>query len=332
MNIDPILYAARQAAALCREVQHHTFRSIDKLNKDTSETEPVTIADYGSQVIIGRALAEYFPDDAVIAEEGGSQFLELTTDRQKAEIINLLTDILDENITQEDIVRWLDHGANKSGAKRTWIIDPIDGTKGFVAMRHYAIGIGIVEAGLPTGAVIAAPGYGDGVSGNDEEGLLFYIKDGKAYQEPLNGGEAKLITVSERTKDLRIVQSFEKKHASKSRMASAREKAGMGDATVAEMDSMEKYALVANGDADVYMRLPNLSSTRPHMIWDHAAGVALVLAAGGVATDVDGSPLIFSEGRTLPNRGMLVSNGKVHERLLKAVGELLEEEAAQNIS
>jgi len=304
---------------------------MDKLSKDTAETEPVTIADYGSQVIIGRALAEHFPDDAVIAEEGGSQFVELTTDKQKAEIINLLTTILDVNITQDDIVRWLGQGANKPDAKRTWIIDPIDGTKGFVAMRHYAIGIGSVENAQPVGAIIAAPGYGDGVSGNDDEGLIFYIKDGKAYQEPLlSKGEAKQVVVSERTENLRIVQSFEKKHASKSRMASAREKAGMSDAEVYELDSMEKYALVANGDADVYMRLPNLSSTRPHMVWDHAPGVALVLAAGGVATDVDGSPLDFSKGRTLPNRGMLVSNGKVHERLLKAVGELLEEEAQES--
>lgn len=331
MNIDPIIYAARQAAILCREVQHSSLRSMNKMSKDANETEPVTIADYGSQVIIGRALSEHFPDDAVIAEEGGSQFLELTTDKQKAEIINLLTTIFDQNITQDDIVRWLDQGIDKSDAKRTWIIDPIDGTKGFVAMRHYAIGIGIVEEGQPTGAIIAAPGYGDGVSGDDDEGLMFYIKEGKAYQEPLLGkGEAKQIFVSKRNDDLRIVQSFEKKHASKSRMATVREKADMSDADVYELDSMEKYALVANGDADVYLRLPNLSSTRPHMIWDHAPGVALVLAAGGSVSDVDGSPLDFSKGRTLPNRGMLVSNGQVHDRLLKAVAELLEEEAPKS--
>jgi 3'(2'), 5'-bisphosphate nucleotidase len=63
------------------------------------------------------------------------------------------------------------------------------------------------------------------------------------------------------------------------------------------------------------------------MVWDHAPGVALVLAAGGMVTDVDGSMLDFSQGRTLPNRGMLVSNGTVHERLIQAVAELLEEEA-----
>ncbi|MGJ3239388.1 MAG: inositol monophosphatase family protein [Anaerolineae bacterium] len=327
MNIDPIIVAVRQATILCREVQHNSLRSINKMNSTTNDSEPVTIADYGSQVIIGRALAEHFPDDAVLAEEAGAQFLELTTDKQKAEIISLLTTIFDFNVTQDEIVRWLDQGMAQAGSERVWIIDPIDGTKGFVGMRHYAIGVGIVEKGQPTGAIVAAPGYGDGVSGDDDEGALFYIKDGIAYQEPMTGGKAQQLHVSDRTESLRIVQSYEKQHASKSRMAIVREKAGMADAQISELDSMEKYALVANGDADVYLRLPNLDSTRPHLIWDHAPGVALVLAAGGQATDITGEPLDFSQGRTLPNRGMIISNGKVHERLLKAVSELLAEEA-----
>src|SRR5690606_13569473 len=153
----------------------------------------------------------------------------------------------------------------------------------------------------PVGSIIAAPGYGDGVSGDDDEGLLFYVQDGKAYQMPLLNGEAKEIRVSQRTESLRAVQSWEKKHASKGRMEIVREKAGMADAVVDELDSMEKYALIANGDADIYLRLPNLDNKRPHMSWDHAAGVALVLAAGGMATDVDGSPLDFSQGKIVPN-------------------------------
>ncbi|MDQ7033626.1 MAG: inositol monophosphatase family protein [Anaerolineae bacterium] len=105
-------------------------------------------------------------------------------------------------------------------------------------------------------------------------------------------------------------------------------KPGLTDAHIENLDSMVKYAMVAAGDADVYMRLPNLNSTRPHMVWDHAPGVALVLAAGGMATDVDGSPLDFSHGETLPNKGMLISNGKFHDKLVAATQKLLEEEAA----
>ncbi len=326
MNISPIIDAVRQAAVLCREVQHNSLRSMNKINAEIKDSEPVTIADYASQALIGRALSLHFPDDAVLSEEAGAQFLDLTTDKQKAEIINLLTTILDVNVTKNEIVTWLDQGT-EGNPERTWIIDPIDGTKGFIAMRHYAIGVGIVENGQPTGAIVAAPGYGDGVSGDDDEGAIFYIEDGVPYQAPISGGEGRVIKVSDKTDSLTAVQSFEKQHASKSRMAIVREKAGMADIAVNELDSMEKYALIANGDADVYLRLPNLDNTRPHFTWDHAPGVALVLAAGGQATDIDGEPLDFSQGRILPNRGMIVSNGKVHERLVSAVSELLSEEA-----
>ena len=63
-------------------------------------------------------------------------------------------------------------------------------------------------------------------------------------------------------------------------MARARDYAGMGAVRLLELDSMEKYALVACGDADLYMRLPREGSTYEHKIWDHAAGVALVQKRG----------------------------------------------------
>lgn len=327
-QIDPILTAVRQALVLCRQVQHNAFSTADKVGPDKKDKEPVTIADYGSQAIIGRALQAHFPDDAVIAEEAGDQFLQLTTPDQRAQIMNLLTTLLDVNVSEENIVSWLDHGAGQESS-RTWVIDPIDGTKGFINMRHYAVGVGILTDGQPTGGILGAPGYGDGISGDDDDGVMFFVQDGKAYMQPIAGGEPQVITVSERETDVRFVQSFEKQHASKSRMSIVREKAGFPDANVRELDSMEKYALVANGDADVYMRLPNLDNKRPHMSWDHAPGVALVIAAGGKATDVDGSPLIFSEGRIMPNKGFLISNGVLHDQLIEATQSLLQEEAAE---
>lgn len=326
--IDPIIQAVRQAIVLCREVQHDALQSADKFSKDKNDKEPVTIADYGSQAIISRAIQRNFPDDGIIAEEAGEQFLSLTTPEQQVTILNLLNRVLDETVTLDDVVRWLDHGKGRK-ATRTWIIDPIDGTKGFIAMRHYAIGVGIVENGQPAGAVMGAPGYGDGVSGYDEDGAIFYIRDGVPFMEPIAGGEPRQIQVSERKHPvtLRTLQSFEKQHASKSRMANLRERLGLLEDNVQEMDSMEKYALVASGDADIYMRLPNLDSTRPHMVWDHAPGVALVIAAGGRVTDIDGSPLDFSQGSILPNKGMLVSNGPIHDELVAAALDLLKDEA-----
>lgn len=331
MNLDPIKEAVRQAAKLCRQIQTHSLTSSTKHSKEKGYTEPVTLADYGSQAIICRALSQHFPDDAVISEEAGAQFLELTDENARAQVFNLLTNLLDVNVTQDDVVRWLDFGSGRDDAQRTWVIDPIDGTKGFINLRHYSIGVGILDAdGQPVASVIGAPGYAENMAEEGGAGMIFYAQDNAAYAEPLAGGEATPITVSSRADngDVRVVQSYEKSHASKSRMATVREKADLSEAHIYELDSMEKYALVACGDADVYLRLPNINSTRPHMSWDHAAGVALVHAAGGKATDVDGSPLVFSDGRIMPNQGMLVSNGVLHERIVAATQALLAEEAA----
>jgi 3'(2'), 5'-bisphosphate nucleotidase len=109
-------------------------------------------------------------------------------------------------------------------------------------------------------------------------------------------------------------------------MARVRALAGMNPAALERLDSMEKYARIAAGDADLYLRLPRQFSTRPHMIWDHAPGVALLQAAGGLITDVDGAPLDFTQGRTLArNQGMIASNGHIHARVLAAVAQVLAE-------
>jgi glycosyltransferase involved in cell wall biosynthesis len=58
-------------------------------------------------------------------------------------------------------------------------------------------------------------------------------------------------------------------------------------------------------------------------IWDHAGGVLVVEEAGGTATDVGGRPLNFRLGRELrENRGVVVTNGKLHERVLAALAQV----------
>jgi 3'(2'), 5'-bisphosphate nucleotidase len=144
----------------------------------------------------------------------------------------------------------------------------------------------------------------------------------------MDGGAVKRIHASEHTEpdSLRILESVEKSHASHERAEKVRLAAGFTGAALERLDSMEKYARIAAGDADLYLRLPRQFSSRPFLIWDHAAGTVLVQAAGGMVTDVDGSPLDWSQGRALPNKGIIVSNGRIHERVLAAVGNLLDEE------
>lgn len=311
--MDAILAAVRDAAKLCRRVQRH------HLIANAKGGEPVTIADYGAQALIGRALQTHYPDDAVVAEESGAQFLELVAAEQRADALRILSEILGQSVSEAQVVAWLDVGRGKS-SRRAWAIDPIDGTRGFIARRHYAIACGLLVDGEAAEGIVAAPGY-------DEQGALFYTRDGAVWRAPIDGGAGERVAVSQRrgAHELVAAQSFEKRHASKSRMRRARELAGLGKTRIRELDSMEKYALVACGDADLYMRLPPAGSSYAHKIWDHAAGTALVIQAGGRVTDLDGSPLDFSQGDTLPNVGMIVSNGQHHDRIIAAVQKAMAE-------
>ncbi|MCY3715760.1 MAG: hypothetical protein OXG92_04750 [Chloroflexi bacterium] len=308
--------AVCDAARLCQLVQE---RYLSASAKTTGEhTEPVTIADYGSQAIIGRALQQHYPQDAVIAEESGTQFQQLVSEEQCAQVLQLLAAVLGERVSEAQLLAWLDFGAGRA-SRRTWVIDPIDGTKGFLARRHYAIACGLLVDGRVTDGIVAAPGYNGG------EGALFYTQAGETWRSKLAGGAVQRLTVSARqdVADFVVVQSYERAHASKSRMGRARELAGVGSARIIELDSMEKYALVAGGDADLYMRLPRPGSDYAHKVWDHAAGVALVQAAGGMATGLDGEELDFSRGETLPNAGMIISNSQRHDQVVAAVGRVL---------
>ncbi len=314
IDFQPLFQAVRQAAVLCQRVQEHYLVSSDK-----GGHEPVTIADYGAQAILSRAISQHFADDAILAEEQGGQFMELVSDELRQEVIRLISEILGTSVTQVEVVKWLDYGQNREAA-RTWVIDPIDGTKGYISMRNYAIAVGMMVDRKPLGGIIGAPAYPGGAQ-------LFHAHSGVAYMQALNGGEVKRIHTSTRTEaaSLRALESVEKSHANHDRMQVVRETAGFGEAELIHIDSMEKYARIAAGDAELYLRLPRLGSTRPFMIWDHCAGTAIVEAAGGKVTDVDGSPLDYSTGKTLNNQGIIVSNGAVHERVIAAVQKILTE-------
>jgi 3'(2'), 5'-bisphosphate nucleotidase len=87
------------------------------------------------------------------------------------------------------------------------------------------------------------------------------------------------------------------------------------------MDSQAKYGILARGEVTLYLRVP--SPAEPgykENIWDHAAGSIIAEEAGGRVTDVMGRPLDFSSGIKMEkNRGILVTNGILHEAVLKAL-------------
>ncbi|XLR46334.1 hypothetical protein S83_030994 [Arachis hypogaea] len=84
--------------------------------------------------------------------------------------------------------------------------------------------------------------------------------------------------------------------------------------------SMVKYAAIARGDAEVFMKFAR--SGYKEKIWDHAAGVIIIQEAGGMVTDAGGRPLDFSKGIYLEglDRGIVACSGTtLHGKIIEAV-------------
>ena len=85
------------------------------------------------------------------------------------------------------------------------------------------------------------------------------------------------------------------------------------------MDSQAKYASIARGDADIYLRLP-VNDHYEEKIWDHASGNLIVQESGGIVTDMNGQQLDFTQGRTLKcNKGIVASEASIHQKVIDAV-------------
>ena len=90
----------------------------------------------------------------------------------------------------------------------------------------------------------------------------------------------------------------------------------------ARLDSQCKYAVVARGQADAYLRMPTRKDY-VEKIWDHAAGSLIAQEAGAVVSDVSGRPLDFAHGRRLEtNKGIVCAAAGLHQSLVDVIAQL----------
>jgi 3'(2'), 5'-bisphosphate nucleotidase len=167
--------------------------------------------------------------------------------------------------------------------ERFFLVDPLDGTKEFLQKNgEFTVNIALIEHGRAIAGVVIAPAkarafVGDGGNGAFElaapEDLPIEIETAqriRARKPPSNG----LVAVVSRThRDTKTEQYLE-----------AYPIAGM----VAAGSSL-KFCLVATGEADIY---PRHGTT---MEWDTAAGQAVLEAAGGSVTTLEGIPLTYGK-------------------------------------
>ncbi len=311
--------AVRHASHVCRAVQAQLAGSV--LEKD--DRSPVTVADFASQAMICRALREAFPADPVVAEEDSAALRE-------AENASLLGKVVDHagkvlaGSTQDDVLSWIDHGGGEPAA-RFWTLDPIDGTKGFLRGEQYAVALALLVDGQPVVAAVGCPNlHTDPADPSSPKGVIFTAVRGEGAEAlPLDGDAASVavrVNANADPAQARFCESVEKGHSSHSRSARVAQAAGIVNEPV-RLDSQAKYVVVARGEADAYMRFAR--GDYKEKIWDHAAGYLVNAEAGGRASDQDGKPLDFSKGKRLEgNRGVIVTNGALHDRILAAIAEV----------
>jgi 3'(2'), 5'-bisphosphate nucleotidase len=326
--------AVREAARLCRSVGAEISPEV-LAKKDKS---PVTVADFGSQALIARALGEAFPDDPIIAEEDSA---ELCQPGSAAILDHVLRHVRavrggGDTLDADEVCRWIDRGGTSAYCDRFWTLDPIDGTKGFLRGEQYAVALALVLQGQVVVAALACPSLAPVVSGqwsvvgeesSGASGAVFYAVRGEgAFVVPMEAeaeGEHRPpvpIRVSDRDDPAaaRFCESVESGHSAHGDAASVADRLGITAAPL-RMDSQAKYAVVARGEADIYLRFPTRADYR-EKIWDHAAGALIVAEAGGTITDIHGETLEFRHGRELiANRGVIVTNGRLHDRVLEAI-------------
>jgi 3'(2'), 5'-bisphosphate nucleotidase len=299
---------------------------ISKRSLEKEDRSPVTVADYGSQAVICNILNDAFPDDPIVAEEDSKEL----TKPEHAEILSQVThyvNVASLHASPREVCQWIDLGSG-SISRRYWTLDPIDGTKGFLRGDQYAIALALIEEGTVKVGALACPNINRNSRGGDKgHGGLFVAARGQgAVQLDMTGGSGREIRASNVNSPPQalLTESVEPAHSDHQLNLKLTEKLGISRSSV-RMDSQAKYAILARGDASIYVRIPSpRTPDYREKIWDHAAGSIIVEEAGGKVTDALNRGLDFRCGQRLEkNYGILVTNGWLHSAVAKALGPLL---------
>ena len=217
-----------------------------------ADSSPVTEADRAAEILILEALEQNWPGIITVAEEQAER-----------------------------------DGKPASVPETFWLIDPLDGTRGFVkGGENYTVNIALIHRGEPVAGVVSAPalrrtwqsaGVGRGA----------FVRDW--------GGEWSPIRVRARPEIAQAVVSHSLSPAEADALV-----ARFGCGGWLASDSSIKFCLVAEGRCDLYPRDGSINE------WDTAAGQAVLEAAGGHVTTLDGARLTYGKPG-LVNPGFLAT-------------------------
>ncbi len=318
-NVETLALAAVREASLIAHSLAATIQTTRVVRK--ADDSPVTIADFAVQCWIAHRLtATAIP---LIGEESAEGLA--AAGPEILESVHAALPSGQRPRHPSELLLWLNRATRVRSAPSScwWLLDPIDGTKGFLRGGQYAICLALVREGTPVFGLLGCPalpqsGVPLGNGGQPAGVLLLGHRNSGAWQRSLAEEAAwQAIQCSDSGPggaQVRVCESRDVRHARRGLLDRSLEGLGASAAPV-RIDSQCKYALVARGDADVYARLPR-DPTYVEKTWDHAAGAVIAEAAGARVSDLDGRPLDFSQGVALVGRGLLVATPGWHTALL----------------
>lgn len=271
-EVEVAIDAARAAGRTILDHYATDFVAEQKLGYDNFY-EPVTVADRDASRIIVDMLAAAFPSDAILSEEE--------------------SDDMETRLT----------------ADRVWIIDPIDGTAGFVNRDDdFAVQIGMAESGVPVVGIVFLPAYN----------LMMYASKGNGAFETVNGSAPERLHTSEKSETSGLVAAVSRNHPSK-RMKRIRQ--SFGFERVVQRGSVGlKTGLIAQSECDIY-----ISPGRRTKLWDTCGPQVILEEAGGRLTDLFGDDLQYARRGLQNYNGILATNGPAHNAVVKKLRPLLRE-------
>ncbi|MCG6926617.1 MAG: 3'(2'),5'-bisphosphate nucleotidase CysQ [Acidobacteria bacterium] len=218
--------------------------------EEKADGSPVTRADRAAHEILVEGLSRLDPGHTVVSEEGDVE------------------------------------GTVRVAGSVYWLVDPLDGTKEFIAGRpEYTVNVALVEKGVPILGVIQVPVNGRLYLGARGHGARLVDGEGEAPLTPASVDRPLTAVVSRSHLNARTEEFLGQ----------------LGITETTPCGSSLKICAVAEGVADVYPRFG------PTCLWDTAAGAAIATAAGCSVVDLEGQPLRYDPANGIKHAGFLVA-------------------------
>jgi 3'(2'), 5'-bisphosphate nucleotidase len=266
------LRLAREAGATILDYYDGPVRVERKVDADELHSEPVTAADRAANELIVSGLEREFPEDGILAEES------LDTSR-------------------------------RLGKRRVWMIDPLDGTNGFIARDgDFAVQIGLAVEGRSVLGVVYQP----------LPDVLYRAAAGAGAWVERKGFETERALVSEASDiaSMRLAASRSHRSPRMDRVVKAldiKDEIRRGSVGV-------KVGLIVERQCDLYIHL----SPRTKQ-WDTCAPEVILREAGGRFTDLFGEELRYNVPDVQNHNGIVATNGRAHDRVVSRLKPLLAE-------